>query len=123
MRRFAWFLGATLIVMASCRDTEPSAPTGLSPDEARQEVLFNCEMNPQECQAVLAAIHTLQAHPAQVCRDVGNAALSRYNAPAGEGFRDGTDPDDQTDQAYVWMEPGQSVSWRRAVRGSLARRG
>lgn len=112
MRRFVWFLVASIGLLASCRGTEPSAPAELNPGEARQELNFDCEMNAQKCQAILSAIHTLQSHPAQVCRDVGNAAFNRYNAPvgSGEGFRDGSDPTNPRDQAYVWMVPGQSFS-------------
>jgi hypothetical protein len=112
VKRFAWFLVAGIGLLASCRGTEPSAPAKLNPGEPRLEEVFDCEMDISKCTQIRAAIQALQSHPAQVCRDVGAAALSRYDAPpgSGRGFRDGTDSPDKLDDAYVEMVPGSSVS-------------
>jgi hypothetical protein len=112
VRRFTWLFVASMGLLASCRGSEPSAPLALSPDQARREMLFDCQMNSEKCSAIRMGILALQLSTNQVCKNIGNAAYNRYAAPAGsgQGFRDGTDPGDPTDQAYVWMTNGQSYS-------------
>lgn len=111
MRRLLWVIVASMGVLASCRGTEPSAPNGLTPDQANREMTFDCTMNSDKCNAIRMGILALQLSTNQTCKNIGNAAYNRYNAPPGSGlgFTDGSSPNSR-DLAYVWMEPGQSFS-------------
>ncbi len=114
MRRVLPYLFAVGATLVSCRAAENIS----APNDQRLQTAgpskdvegMNCNMDQWKCDVIRAGIDYLLNHANETCRNVGQVALDRFEAPAstGNGYEDAA----QASNYYmgVVMVPGNSYS-------------